>query len=375
MDGFEIDEFGIAAYVEITFFVEYISNATGHASCKVASGFAQNDSHPPCHILTSVIANAFDDRANARVAHAETFARLTANKCLPIGCTVEGYVADDDIVFGFKGGSLTRIDNQFAAAQSLAKVVIGVAFEAEGDARRCEGCKRLSSRSFKGDVNGVFRQTIGSEASRDFAAEDGSDHAVGIFNIEFRVDFAAILEGGFAKFEEDLVVHGVFETVILFDLAITPDFGIGVWFFKNGGQVQIFRFPVIGFCLVEQVGVTDEFIDGAHAELCHYFAHVLCDKMQEIDDLIGVAHEFFAQFGILRGHTHRAGIEVANAHHDAAHGDECCGGKSKLFGTEQSCNNHIASGFELSVGFDYDARSQIVEHEGLVGFGNAEFPG
>ena len=126
---------------------------------------------------------------------------------------------------------------------------------------------------------------------------------------------------------------------------------------------------------MEQVGATDEFIDGAHAELRHYFAHVLRDKTQEIDDLIGVAHKFFAQFGMLRGHTHRAGIEVANAHHDAAHGDECCGGKSKFFGTEQGCNNHIAPGFELSVGFDYDARSQIVEHEGLMGFGNAEFPG
>ena len=29
----------------------------------------------------------------------------------------------------------------------------------------------------------------------------------------------------------------------------------------------------------------------------------------------------------------------------------------------------------MSVGFDYDARSQIVEHQSLVGFGNAEFPG
>jgi hypothetical protein len=71
----------------------------------------------------------------------------------------------------------------------------------------------------------------------------------------------------------------------------------------------------------------------------------------------------------------RAGIQVALAHHDAAHGDQRHGGKAELFGAQQRGDHHVAAGLQLAVGLHADAAAQIVEQQHLLRFGEAEFPG
>ena len=44
---------------------------------------------------------------------------------------------------------------------------------------------------------------------------------------------------------------------------------------------------------------------------------------------------FCAQLRILRGNTHRAGVQVARAHHHATQGHQRRGGKAEFFGAEQ----------------------------------------
>ena len=65
---------------------------------------------------------------------------------------------------------------------------------------------------------------------------------------------------------------------------------------------------------------------------------------------------------------------MADAHHDAARRDERAGGKAKLLGAEQRGDGDVPAGLQLSVGLHRDAVAKIVEHEGLVGFGDAELP-
>ena len=89
----------------------------------------------------------------------------------------------------------------------------------------------------------------------------------------------------------------------------------------------------------------------------------------------GCALELLAQRGILGGDADRAGVEVALAHHDAAHGDQRRGGEAELLGAQQRGDGHVAAGLQLAVGLHADAAAQVVHHQHLLGFGEAQFPG
>ena len=101
---------------------------------------------------------------------------------------------------------------------------------------------------------------------------------------------------------------------------------------------------------------------------------LLGDEAHEVDDVLGLAREVRAQARVLRGDAGRAGVQVADAHHDAAEGDQRRGGEAELLGAEQGGDHDVAAGLQLAVGLDGDAAAQVVEDEGLVGLGQAELP-
>jgi hypothetical protein len=74
-----------------------------------------------------------------------------------------------------------------------------------------------------------------------------------------------------------------------------------------------------GLSRLEPVDAADHLVDAAEAELRHDLAQVLGDEAHEVHDVLRLAGEFLAQLRILRRHADRAGVEVAHAHHDAAH--------------------------------------------------------
>ena len=106
-----------------------------------------------------------------------------------------------------------------------------------------------------------------------------------------------------------------------------------------------------------------------------YLAHLLGDEEEEVDHVLRRALELGAQRRILRGDAHRAGIQMALAHHDAAHGDQRRGGEAELLGAQQRGDGDVAAGLQLAVGLHADAAAQIVHHQHLLGFGEAQFPG
>ena len=65
---------------------------------------------------------------------------------------------------------------------------------------------------------------------------------------------------------------------------------------------------------------------------------------------------------------------MALAHHDAAHRDQRRGGKTEFFGAQQSGDDHIAAGLQFAVGLHADAAAQIVQHQHLLRFGQAQAP-
>ena len=128
-------------------------------------------------------------------------------------------------------------------------------------------------------------------------------------------------------------------------------------------------------CGVDLFDAADHLIHGAEAELGHVLAHLLGDEEEEVDDVLGRACEARAQNRVLGGDADGAGIQVALAHHDAAHGDEGHCGEAEFFRAEQGGDDDIAAGLQLAVGLHADAAAQIVEQQDLLRFREAEFPG
>ena len=69
---------------------------------------------------------------------------------------------------------------------------------------------------------------------------------------------------------------------------------------------------------LEPVDAADHFLDGAEAERRHDLAQLLGDEAHEVHDVLGLAGELLAQLRVLGRDAGRAGVQVADAHHDAA---------------------------------------------------------
>ena len=66
---------------------------------------------------------------------------------------------------------------------------------------------------------------------------------------------------------------------------------------------------------------------------------------------------------------------MALAHHDAARGDQRRGGEAELVGAQQRADGDVAAGAQAAIHLHGDAAAQAVQHQGLLGFGQADFPG
>ena len=73
-----------------------------------------------------------------------------------------------------------RIDDDLAAGQALAEVIVGVAFQDEGHASGHERAEALAGAAGEMNLDGVLGQALGALAPGDFAADDGADDAVDV---------------------------------------------------------------------------------------------------------------------------------------------------------------------------------------------------
>src|SRR5436190_431569 len=83
--------------------------------------------------------------------------------------------------------------------------------------------------------------------------------------------------------------------------------------------------------------------------------------------VLRIAGELGAQPRVLRGDAHRAGVEVAGPHHDAAERDQGRGGEAELLGAEQRADHHVAARLELAVHLHADAAAEVVQDQHLMG--------
>ena len=84
----------------------------------------------------------------------------------------------------------------------------------------------------------------------------------------------------------------------------------------------------------KSIDAPHRFAERTEAERCEQLARFLRDEEEVVDDMLGLAREFFPKFRVLRRDANRTRIEVAFAHHDAAGRYERCGCEPELLGSE-----------------------------------------
>ena len=179
----EIDRGQIAALLgEIAALVEHVGDAAAHAGGEIAAAGAEHEHQAVGHVLAAVVADAFDDRGRAGVANREALAGDAVEERFAAGRAVESNVADQDIFFRSKAGSARRIDDDAAAGEAFADVVVGLAFERERDALGEKRAEALSGRAGELNADRVVGQSGGAVAARDLAAQHGADGAMHVAN-------------------------------------------------------------------------------------------------------------------------------------------------------------------------------------------------
>ena len=143
VEGLEVDHLEVDPLGEVAVGVVDVGDATRHARPEVPTRRAEDDDPSTGHVLAAVVADTFDDRRGARVAHAEALAHLSAHEALPAGRPVEDDVAGDDLLLGREGRGLGGAHHDPATRQPLGQVVVGVADAAAGS--RPAGRRRRSS--------------------------------------------------------------------------------------------------------------------------------------------------------------------------------------------------------------------------------------
>ena len=124
----------------------------------------------------------------------------------------------------------------------------------------------------------------------------------------------------------------------------------------------------------QHVDSTDHFIDRAEAKLCHDLPSFLSHHEQIIHNMLWLALELLAKYGILSRDADRACIQVTLSHHDTTQSDQRGRRKTKLFCSQHGCHNYVATCLKLSVSLKSNSTTQIVHLECLVSFCDPEFP-
>src|SRR5665647_3270328 len=84
-------------------------------------------------------------------------------------------------------------------------------------------------------------------------------------------------------------------------------------------------------------------------------ADLLGDELEEVHDEVGLPIELLAKGRVLGGDADRAGVKVADPHHDAAFDDQRRGRETELLRAQQRSDDDVATGLQLAVRLDDDA--------------------
>ena len=346
-----------------------------------------------------MIADALHDRPGARVAHREALAGQAAEEGASRRGAVQNGVADDHVSLcdELLAHPAPRADRKHTAREPLAGVVLRVAPQREGDARRQPGGKALPGRALEVHHDRVLLQPRRSARRRDAARQDPAHAAVAVADrqLEPHLRRGALRRGPCAVAQRRSVAplcgvrgadHGL---SCAHQLPVERVVEHSRWRFhaparRSLGQLDVgedvrevdaARLPVLDRRRGgEQVDAPDRLVQRTQADRGEDLAHFLGDEEEEVDHMLGRPLEALAQLGVLRGDADGARVQMAGAHHDAARRDQRRRREAHLVRAEHRRDDDVAARFELAVGLHDDARAQVVDEQSLLRLGQPDLP-
>ena len=272
------------------------------------------------------------------------------------------------------GAALGLAYDDAAARQSLADVVVAVAGQLDRHAARQESTEALARGADELHRNRVVGQPRMAGTPRDLAREHGAHRAVDVGDRQLDPDRLAGVERRLRRLDQ-LVIESLVETVILALAVGDGDARPCRHLVQQLGEIDATRLPMVERAVhVEPVDPAGHFREGAEAQPRHDLAQFLCDEEEVVDHVLGLAGEALAQDRVLRGHAHRAGVEMALAHHDAARRDQGRGREAELVGAQQRADGDVAAGAESTINLNCNTSAQPVQHQRLLRLGEADLP-
>jgi hypothetical protein len=125
---------------------------------------------------------------------------------------------------------------------------------------------------------------------------------------------------------------------------------------------------------LEDFDMSNHLVDGAETKLCHDGSKLVGNIVEEVDNMFGSTGELLSELRVLSGDTNRAGVQMALAHKDTAHGDKRSSGKAPFLSTKETSKGNITTSLELSISLDNDTTTKIVEDQSLVSLSQTQLP-
>ena len=361
--GFKLNARVVHTGIERAVLVKDISHATSHTGGEVLSDLAQDERQTARHVLAAMVAAAFDHHRGTGVAHGETLAGKAVNKAATARGAKERNVAHDDVLVELVGRMRVGAHRYLAARKALAKVVVGVAAHVERNAARQESAKALTGRTIAIDGDGAGGQTLGMRLGHR-VAQDGAHAAVDVGDVGAKANRTQVRTGigriGHKQRGVERLVKLAVGSHLGQEVTAVGTRDVGTKLTgrarQHGRQIQQVGLAVVrDLDLAQALGMADHLIDGAEAQARHDLAQLLGNKEHKALDVLGLAAEAATQAAVLRSDAGRAGILLAVALHEAAHGDERHGRKAKLLGTQQAGDGDVGAVHELAIGLEHHA--------------------
>ena len=115
-------------------------------------------------------------------------------------------------------------------------------------------------------------------------------------------------------------------------------------------------------------------VNGCNTQACHVLSQLLCDKSHEVLHILRFSAESLTKFRILGSHTNRAGIQIADSHHHAAHGYKGSSCKTEFLCTEKCCDSNVTAAHQLTVCLDTYTVTKSVHDQCLMCLCKSQLP-
>src|SRR5262245_42998184 len=302
-----------------------------------------------------MIADALDDRERARIANGEALARDAAEIAFSRNGAVEHGVADDNGILRDDPRALRRTDDDSSARQSLTDIVVGIAREIEGNAVSEECAEALTRHAAQIDSDRIVGKASMTIALGNLSRQHGAHSSIDVADLVFDDDRRTLIKSRPGKLDEGTIKNAL-DVMLLRVCAALGRAARVFGFVEQFREIEAAGLPVLlSLGLVNELGCADDLIERAGAERGKDFSHFLRHEEEVVDNMLGLPLEALAQHGVLGGNTHRACVQVALAHHDAARGYEWGRGEAHLICAQQGGDNDVAAGAQASIDLDGDA--------------------